>query len=262
MLRSFKNFPPFLRNYFKYCLIRKGPSMMELVLRNGLKFKIRLTKLPADAYDVSLIWGRNVYQVNKKDFSQDGSVIDIGAYIGSFSLLAAYFAPPGAKIYAFEPESANFQLLQDNIKLNNFESKIYPYNLAVSSDGGPKKLIQSSISLSRHSLINNSLFSGSRVEKTLPVISTTLEDFFKRASIKKCDVLRLNCEGAEFDILLNLSPDIFSRCRKIILEYHDVVAEYSHRDLIKYLENQGFEVEVKRFIFQPTGYLYASRINS
>src|SRR3990172_3683386 len=58
-------------------------------------------------------------------------VIDVGANMGSYSLIAASKLISG-KVFAFEPSKIAYKRFRENIKLNNFESKIIPFELAVS----------------------------------------------------------------------------------------------------------------------------------
>lgn len=66
-----------------------------------------------------------------KYLKPDSCVIDIGANIGYYSLLAASQCPNG-KVFSFEPDNQNFQLLKTSIAYNGFENIIHAYNLAVS----------------------------------------------------------------------------------------------------------------------------------
>lgn len=56
---------------------------------------------------------------------------DIGANIGTYTILAAQSAGSHGKVYAFEPHSANFTRLLDNVRVNNFEATVVPCNFAL-----------------------------------------------------------------------------------------------------------------------------------
>ena len=61
---------------------------------------------------------------------------DIGANIGIYTILAARYAGDNGKVYAFEPHSANFTRLLDNIRVNNFEHIVKPCNFALHDKQG------------------------------------------------------------------------------------------------------------------------------
>ena len=61
---------------------------------------------------------------------------DIGANIGVYTILAAYHAGPKGEVYAFEPHSANFTRLLDNILENNLQNVVVPCNFALNDEHG------------------------------------------------------------------------------------------------------------------------------
>lgn len=65
-----------------------------------------------------------------------GSYFDIGANIGYFSLLTAYGAVEPVEIHAFEPNTANFRFLRENIRRNGREGQIHPYPIGLGDTDG------------------------------------------------------------------------------------------------------------------------------
>ncbi|GMQ84012.1 MAG: hypothetical protein BMS9Abin06_0761 [Gammaproteobacteria bacterium] len=61
---------------------------------------------------------------------------DIGANIGIYTILAAHYAGDNGRVYAFEPHSANFTRLLDNIRVNSFEHIVKPCNFALHDKQG------------------------------------------------------------------------------------------------------------------------------
>jgi hypothetical protein len=88
-----------------------------------------------------------------------------------------------------------------------------------------------------------SLLTGSSAatQETIDVIS--LATLFERYTIDRCDFLKLDCEGAEFEIILQADPSVLNRVRTIVMEYHDHLSRnYSHVDLLEKLKSLGFQV--------------------
>ena len=71
----------------------------------------------------------------------------------------------------------------------------------------------------------------------------SLATLFERYKIERCDFLKLDCEGCEFEIVLESDPVLMRRIDRIVMEYHDHRSNrFSHRDLLQALERLGFEV--------------------
>ena len=76
--------------------------------------------------------------------------------------------------------------------------------------------------------------------------------------------MKMDCEGAEYEILLNTKKTIFDMIDKIVCEYHEPnyfgIKEkaYNPKNLIKHLKENGFDVKIKKINFYQ-GMLYAIR---
>jgi FkbM family methyltransferase len=205
-----------------------GKTITEIRLRRGPV--ISATAEHSLWPHFSDIWYHRSYT---KHFSvPSGSVaVDVGANVGVFSLFAARTA---RIVYALEPSSSNFPLLRSNtVQAKN----IVPLNLACARADGEALLDVSSDPVS-FSLTSNS---GSNQQETVGVIS--LATLFERFKIERCDFLKLDCEGCEFEIILDSDPALMRRIDRIVMEYHDHRStRFSHRDLLQALERLGFEV--------------------
>jgi hypothetical protein len=75
----------------------------------------------------------------------------------------------------------------------------------------------------------------------------------------RCDLLKIDCEGAEFPILLQAPCELFLRIRRIALEYHDWSGR-RHSQLVERLSKLGYHVKTSpNPVHRETGYLYAWR---
>lgn len=63
-------------------------------------------------------------EIFKKEIKKGDTVLDLGAHIGYYTLLAAKLVGEKGKVFAFEPEPTNFALLKKNIKINNHQNVI------------------------------------------------------------------------------------------------------------------------------------------
>lgn len=135
-------------------------------------------------------------------------VLDVGANIGDYSVWAAWH---GARVYAFEPELGNVEKLQKNVELNNLQTAITVVPQAVYSYTGHVALTVSNQSAGGH-IVGNGSASG--------VACITLEDFLTGQHIPSVDILKIDVEGAEYEIFAHVLPDTFGKIKAIVGEYH------------------------------------------
>lgn len=225
----------FSRFYAK--LMNKEGSFTLCKLNNGLRIKMRA--LGCDfgiAHDIFL--GTYTKFFNTLPL---GTVIDIGASIGTFSLFAVKMG--AKKVYSFEPEKENFFLLKENIRLNRYNSRIKPFRMAVDKTSGTADL---NVAGNR---VSHSLFSGWSenfgITGTQKVRTISLEDIFKTNKIKHCDFLKMDCEGAEFGIFLSTPKRIFGKINRIVLEYHKS-GNRTELDILKVLKKNRFSSRIER----------------
>jgi FkbM family methyltransferase len=96
---------------------------------------------------------------------------------------------------------------------------------------------------------------------SISVPSLSIADMFEKYQIDQCDLLKMDCEGAEYEIILNLNIAILNRVARIVMEYHNNVTSYTHSDLVTYLETRGYRVRITpNRVHDYLGYLYAERM--
>ncbi len=129
----------------------------------------------------------------KKEVKKGMIVLDIGANIGYYTLIAANLVGENGKIFAFEPEPNNFALLKKNVEINGYKNVIL-IQKAVSDICGMTKLFLSSEDESAHGMfkVNN--------RKSITIETITLDEFFNKG--QKIDVVKMDIEGAEMLALL------------------------------------------------------------
>jgi FkbM family methyltransferase len=221
----FENRIPLLKAYIR------GHSEPNAVVVTKDGFKIHLSSNPHDIITLMVIFCRREYG----PIQHGGIVIDIGANIGLFSI---YAAQNGAKkVYAFEPNHQAYLTLCKSIEANGLGDIIKPFNLAVSSKDNDTLLIPR-ISSPYNSTKELSEVSDQRDFEEVKTIS--LPSILASNNIVNVDLLKMDCEGAEYDILYNLSDDHFSKIRSIRLEHHKrEQKEY----LINFLKEHQYEKE-------------------
>jgi FkbM family methyltransferase len=201
------------------------------------------------------IWVRDSYTRNNLKLRPGAVVIDIGANIGAFTVLVAR-ANPMARIIAVEPDPQNVAFLSRNL----FQNGVTNVSVVPVACGGEKGdgTIYDRGSGALHSLFSNDM-QGNISPPLYQTPIVTLEELFDQYSVERCDLLKIDCEGSEYDILFNSSVETLSRISKIALEYHVGFNEHSPAALERFLRKAGFEVECLPMRQDGTGFLYASQ---
>jgi hypothetical protein len=93
------------------------------------------------------------------------------------------------------------------------------------------------------------------------VPAITLQQIFDRHGITRCDFLKMNCEGAEYEILYRTPPEYLRRVERIALEYHAVEDKTRlARELAAFLVAHGIEIfEFTDFVGMDCGYIRGIR---
>lgn len=177
-------------------------------------------------------------------------VIDIGAHIGCFSLaLANTLHQP--QIYACEPVSSSFNLLQKNCR---GIKEITPIKVGFSDRNGTGKinyvenlLMYSSLSEKRFDWAPNSL--------TEEVTLKTLDLFCRENQLQQVDLLKIDAEGWEEKILKG-APKTLAKTHFLLIECHlDRVNGSTFSSLISYLFKPKVNFQLVNFgdcLYGPT----------
>lgn len=148
------------------------------------------------------------------------TVVDIGANIGTFAILVAHLYPH-AFVRAFEPEPENYALLVRNIEANGMGDRIETIAAAVSDHRNGIDLHPG------HGLTHMcTALPGQRCEAnpghdahTVRSDSVTLDDAL--AGLERVDLLKVDCEGSEFDIFRSPTAETLAKVMRLRMEIHD-----------------------------------------
>jgi FkbM family methyltransferase len=210
----FRKLVEYVSNWHVFCLVYFGffsGRFYVLKLRNGLQIKLRTNSTDIQAF--VNVWLQREYAKEKFEIHQSDTIIDVGGHVGLFSVYAAYLCKSGV-VFSFEPDGENFRLLEENIALNKLEN-IKSFNLAVSSKIGKVKIYQNKCDQAAHTIFGTG-------KNFVEVKALSLQEIFESNSIVKCNLLKLDCEGAEYEILGSLPEEYFKKIDRICLEYHPI----------------------------------------
>lgn len=235
--------PTLLRNVQSWgalfdLLLSRQPVVIKF--RNGLLVKVRSLM---DVWIVKETCLDQDYEVHGVEIEDGWQVVDIGAGLGDFVLSVAS-SRPHCKIWAFEPFPESYELLEENMALNQIEN-VVAWQTAVSGQTGTMKMALTGAAV-QHIAFNSQESTPQYEAPVIEVASQSLDDLFSQEGLTRCDFLKIDCEGGEFDILFNASPGTLAKIRHICLEYHDNATQYSHPDLEAFLTEKGFAVKITR----------------
>jgi len=229
VIKRVRNWPSFFVDWSRLTG-RRGPSVVKM--RDGTRLLARPRSEDKDVIR-GVVLNRE-YAPEGFEIGSHDTVVDIGAHIGAFTITSARSAREGI-VYALEPVEANYELLLRNIELNRVKN-VVPTKMAVAKDTGKREMFVQEDATSGHSFH----YRGNR--NPVFVDTTSLEDFVDRMNIKKIDLLKIDCEGAEYEILMNCPERVFSMIQRIGMEYHFCEDKKDPQMLIDILEDNRFEV--------------------
>ncbi len=185
--------------------------------------------------------GKVGYDVEGFGISDGDTVMDIGAHIGVVSIHMAT-AAKNVKVYALEPFPENYALLRQNIRENNLVGTILPYELAVSHATGKRELFTCTDRADGHTFYPHKDF---RFGRPTAVDSTSLTEFLSREAIEEVDFLKMDAEGAEYDVFLEGDISFLDKVSRIAAECHPCHPKYGVGDIVTILKESGFQVVVR-----------------
>lgn len=202
-----------------------------LVKAGGRKFFIR-KRVPSDIYMVQENFLENQYEFIYP-FIKNAKIIDIGANIGDTAIL---FAEKGAsKVYAYEPHPFFYDLAIKNITLNNLSDKIGISPYGVGAKDSVLKIRDDSV------FGPTGVFGSGKIEgmKEIEIKIIPLSKIIKDAL--GSDVLKMDCEGAEFDAILSCPSDMLRKIKVMAIEFHK-----NPKPIMEHLKQSGFTTEIKK----------------
>ena len=169
------------------------------------------------------------------------TVVDVGAHVGYYTLLAAKCVGDSGRVYAFEPEPHNYEMLIGNVLMNGYRNVVM-IKEAISDTSGVAKLhLEESM--------GHSLYLGRHPSRRSIVVKTvTLDDFFESLGWPDVHLIKMDIEGGEPAAIQGCAK-LLRRCRdlKIILEFLPAKlrsAGVEPESFLHQLQAQGFDLRV------------------
>lgn len=238
----------------------RRPWKNRLALPNGLNFWLPSDQSrPAAQYLIREIFGRRRYFRDGFQIQRTDTVVDIGANMGLFTLWAAPQASEG-RVVAIEP-GRMVDCLTHNIRANRLHH-VTAVPVAVGTDGSQLELIEyPGFNLVSHPsgigpamltrwliLLRYFHVQTPTVRKVAPCRSLgALMDEF---GLERVNFLKVDCEGAEYDMFRGLASEHWNRIDRVAMEFHELRPGDRHGELVSLFQSHGFRVAIRKPLFE------------
>ncbi|MFB2935444.1 FkbM family methyltransferase [Aerosakkonemataceae cyanobacterium BLCC-F154] len=164
-------------------------------------------------------WYNKDYNIPHFSINPGDVVIDIGANQGFFTCYLAY---QGAKVFAFEPFTESFQTMLENLELNKLSDRVVAKPWAISGYNGFAELVSTDWLGGGMNTIQSDFIKNTSINTLAKsqVQCFTLNHIIEEFQLTKIRLCKLDCEGAELEILKELDRKHLSKIDAFVLEYH------------------------------------------
>jgi FkbM family methyltransferase len=219
---------PFLKEEPKIIINKKDMDTIIVENVNGLQINVIKGDFPIDAsIQETKQWEPRTTQFIKDNLKKGQIFLDIGASIGYYTLLASKLVGTKDKVFAFEPSDENYEVLKENIKLNNLKN-VKCLQKALSNYCGTVKLYKGKAA-GQHSLLKEK-------NSTDEYVSVIAEQYDKTLSIVP-DMIKIDVEGAEKEVLLGMKKVLETKKELTI-----IMEDYSGKTVEWLIKKYGFKI--------------------
>lgn len=190
-----------------------GPDRLHFRTDNGLE--IECPNVPGARVPVYEVFAEDAYRLEElvQPLGPSLVALDVGSQVGCFALALARLVP-GAIVHAYEASPTTANWTRENVTRNALEDRITVHAVAVGAEGGTLTMPDNG----QASGLNGLTSSDARMV-TVPAVSF---DAAVAEAGGQVDLVKIDTEGAEYDIVLASSPQAWDTVRAVVLEYHPV----------------------------------------
>jgi FkbM family methyltransferase len=227
-------------------------SVSQIRFRNGLRFKVE----SGDLTPLYEVFSDRVYDRHFRNIASDGTILDIGGNIGAFTVMAASDLVPCGMVIAIEPNPKCLQRIEENLGLNGI---------------GNVRLIQGAVAtavgdVAFHAAAhtgNSTLFADQVTEGSALTIVPAISPRDALGLADSYELVKVDCEGGEFALLYETTPEDWKGIKRLALEYHigfDKKYPAGPEQLQRRIEELGFEILCASRNSEIYGYIAAVRV--
>lgn len=192
----------------------------RVVTRNGHTYRVDDIQT-SQGYDFWTVfenrtWEPELDDVLNRFLHPGGSLLDIGAWIGPITLMAA---PRCRHVYAVEPDPVAIQQLRSNLDLSNVTNVTVHEGAIGSTDNGL------TVGPVAHGFLGDSMTTiWTNAPDAITVRSSTLETMIRTNAISDVCLVKIDVEGAEQEFLPQAAPTLQKLGVPVLLSLHTMLA--------------------------------------
>ncbi len=233
--------------------VGRGPETLVFHTRGGLT--IECPNRPGARVPIYEIFAEDCYHFDWFLGSLAGQpleVIDIGGQIGTFACRLAQLQPQ-ATIRTYEPSPTTASFLRKNIERNGFADRVTVVQEALAASIGTAEFDDNEGGSGENSLVG-----GARGSLATVTVQTTTFDAAVAATAGSVNVVKIDCEGGEYDLVGASSKETWASVQRLVLEYHPV-GEHGWDELRAWFEGVGLSVQREEPLGPGYGVVWLSR---
>jgi FkbM family methyltransferase len=207
----------------------------ELMYRLDDDLSIVCPNLPGARVPIYEVFADDAYRLEwfTSDLGDDPRAVDIGGHIGCFSLAFAR-QHPRARVETYEASPSTAAYTRRNMTINGFDDRVTVHQTAVSSSNGTLRFADNA---------GGSGLNGLTAPEGTPTIEVPCVAFAETLARADgpVDVVKIDTEGAEYEIVLGSDPSDWSDVQRLVIEFHPVDG-HSWDELQTFFSKAGLEV--------------------
>ncbi|UCB43081.1 MAG: FkbM family methyltransferase [Dehalococcoidales bacterium] len=180
-------------------------------------------------------------EIFRKNIRKGNIMLDIGANIGYFTLIAASLVGNEGKVFAFEPNPSAFDILRKNVEANGYENVVLVPKAVSDTSGKVRLFLEKDANMRWSSIYDIHESSGS-----LEVDTIAIDDFLATSYDGAVDFIKLDIEGAELAALRGMAGLVKKGGElKIVAEFRPSLLEragVSPEDFLNFFTDNGFQL--------------------
>ena len=185
----------------------------------------------------------DMFSAYEEILKEGDTYLDIGANMGVNAIFGSLLVGNTGTVYAFEPEEKNYNLLLENIALNNIKN-IIPINAAVSDETSVAQLFKSTTNFGDHR-VNQIMISTDDHSESVEIVCITLDQFIEEYNVDptKISLIKSDTQGSEVRVLHGGKKFFNVYEPAVILEFaphHLQWAGYSPFDILSFIDRMKY----------------------
>jgi FkbM family methyltransferase len=182
---------------------------------------------------------------------KNGSIIDIGANLGYYSVILGKLLKPSDKLFAFEANPLVIEMLNKNIAINDLQENIEVFNCALSDINNQKLKLYLPLRAGSSAASLNKLHPDDK-NNSIEILTRRLDDVGQIRNLDRISLIKIDVEGAELNVIKGALETIRENKPVIFIELlrkWSKIFGYHPNDVLRILQELGYKVfEVNRVL--------------